>query len=180
MSNAWRAASVQESLFGEGDPLAGPEPVLMALNPDYYALFWRHAKVHEFRRRFIQGQPTRWFVYLTAPASRLGPVIDLAPAIVDSPARIAEIADRVRQGNGSTVLEYVKDLDQAFAIPVRRIREYPGLSLAEVRAELGRFHPPQGYVRLRQHPTLLRLCERIAAGEPVREMAIDGEHRRCA
>ena len=40
----------------------------------------------------------------------------------------------------------------------------------KVRAELGRFHPPQGYVRLAQHGPLLEVCEKMAADAPVRRM----------
>ena len=60
----------------------------------------------------------RWFVYLNAPVSRLAAVIDLGSAIVDAPERIAAIAEAARPGNGASVLEYVRDLERAFAIPI--------------------------------------------------------------
>ena len=136
------------------------EPVLMALNPEFYELIWRGLKTHEFRRRFLEDRPVRCFVYLNAPVSRLAAVIDLGPAIVDAPERVAAIAEAARPGNGASVLEYVGDLERAFAIPVLSVTEYPGLPVAELRAELGDFHPPQGYVRLAQHRQLLAVCER--------------------
>lgn len=154
-----------------------PEPVLMALHPEYYELMWRREKTHEFRRRFLAGRPVRWFVYLNAPVSGLGPVIDLGPAVVDVPERIAAIAEKVRAGNGASVYEYVKDLERAFAIPILRVTEYPGLSAEELRTELGQFHPPQGYVRLSQHPGLLAVCEKVAAEVPVREITV--HHQSC-
>jgi predicted transcriptional regulator len=164
--------SVQEDLFGEAGAGLHPEPVMMTLHAEYYELLWSGLKVHEFRRRFLEGRPTRWFVYLNAPVSRLASVIDLGPAIVDSPQRIAAIAEQTREGNGASVLEYVQDLERAFAIPILRVVEYPGLSAEELRAELGRFRPPQGYVRLNQHPEMLRICEKVAAGEPIRQMSV--------
>lgn len=104
----WR----QEDLFGGMEEGAAPEPVLMALHAEYYELIWERLKVHEFRKRFLEGRPVRWFVYLNAPVSRLAPVIDLGPAVVDTPEAIAAIAERARPGNGTSVLEYVKDLER--------------------------------------------------------------------
>ncbi|WP_256095313.1 hypothetical protein [Micromonospora carbonacea] len=168
-------ASEQASLFGDDDFLAdNREPVLMSLHAVYYDLIWAGEKTHEFRRRFLSGRPVRWYVYLNAPVARLGPVIDLAPAVVDSPQRIAAIAEQTRAGNGASVLEYVRDLEQAFAIPIERVSEYPGVSIAELKAELGEFHPPQGYVKLRNHPELLGICEKVTAESPVREMTVRG------
>jgi predicted transcriptional regulator len=153
----------QMDLFGGAATDLAPEPVLMALHAEYYDLIWQGRKTHEFRRRFLEGRAVRWFVYLNAQVSRLAAVIDLGSAEVGSPEEVAAIADRMRPGNGASVLEYVRDLDRAFAIPILSVTEYPGLSAEELRAQLGAFHPPQGYVRLRQHPELMAVCEKAAA-----------------
>ncbi|GAA0979434.1 hypothetical protein GCM10009555_044130 [Acrocarpospora macrocephala] len=165
-------APQQEGLFGDAGSGDVPEPVLMALHAEYYELIWRGLKRHEFRRRFLEGRSTRWFVYLNAPVSRLAAVIDLGPAVVDAPQQIAAIAEQARTGNGASVLEYVQDLERAFAIPILHVAEYPGLSAAELRDELGAFHPPQGYVRLNQHPRLLAICEKVSAETPIRRMSV--------
>ncbi|MGH8967086.1 MAG: hypothetical protein ACRDXB_17410, partial [Actinomycetes bacterium] len=89
-----------------------PEPVLMALHAENYDQIWRGEKIHEFRKRFLKGTPVRWFVYLNAPVARLAAVIDLGPAVFDAPERIAEIAERTRKGNGTSVFDYVKDLEE--------------------------------------------------------------------
>ena len=163
---------LQEGLFAVEECGCGAEPVLMALNPEFYELIWRGLKTHEFRRRFLDARPVRWFVYLNAPVSRLAAVIELGSAIVDAPERIAAIAEAARPGNGASVLEYVRDLERAFAIPILSVTEYPGLPVAELRAELGDFHPPQGYVRLAQHRQLLAACEEMAATAPVRTLRV--------
>jgi len=165
-------APQQQDLFAEAGSVVDAEPVLMALHAEYYELIWQRLKTHEFRRRFLEGRAARWFVYLNAPVSRLAAVIDLAPAVVDVPEQIAAIAERARAGNGASVLEYVQDLERAFAIPILHVSEYSGLSAEELRDELGSFHPPQGYVRLRQHPLLLAVCEKVAAETPVRQMQV--------
>jgi predicted transcriptional regulator len=165
-------------MFAEAGVVTGAEPVLMALHAEYYELIWQGLKTHEFRRRFVEDLATRWFVYLNAPVSRLAAVIDLGPAVVDVPEQVAAIAERARAGNGASVLEYVQDLERAFAIPILGVCEYPGLSAGELGEELGSFHPPQGYVRLRRHPHLLAVCEKVAAETPVREMTV--HHRVVA
>jgi|GEM_PF-5259540 hypothetical protein len=66
----------------------------------------------------LEGRATRWFVYLNAPVSRLAAVIDLGPAVAGSPEEVAAIAERMRPGNGTSVLEYVRDPDRAIPIPI--------------------------------------------------------------
>jgi predicted transcriptional regulator len=145
----------------------------MALKPEFFELIWQGRKTHEFRRRFLRDRPVRWFVYLTDPVSRLAAVICLGPAIAAVPERIAEIAECARPGNGASVYAYVQDLNEAFAIPILSVAEYRGVPVAALRAELGSFHPPQGYVLLARNRLLLAVCERMASGEPVRELRID-------
>jgi len=70
------------------------------------------------------------------------------------------------------VLSYVRDLDEAFAIPILSVTEYPGVPAAALRAELGGFHPPQGYARLAGNRPLLAVCGRMASGDPVRELDV--------
>jgi hypothetical protein len=99
--------------------------------------------------------------------ARLAAVIDLGPALVDVPERIAAVAEAARPGNGASVLEYVRDLDRAFVIPILSVTEYPGVPVAELRSELVAFHPPQGYVRLAQHRPLLGVREKMTSYAPV-------------
>jgi hypothetical protein len=51
-------------------------------------------------------------VCLNAPVSRLSAVIDLGPAVASPPQQIAAISERAREGNGPSVLGYVRDLDR--------------------------------------------------------------------
>lgn len=165
---------MQDDLFGavELDLPVRCERVLMSLNPQYYELIWQGLKRHEFRRRYLAGKPTTWFVYLTAPVSRLTAVIDLDTAIADSPARIAAIAEQARVGNGTSVYEYLKDLERGFALPITRVREYPGFTAERLTGMLGSFHPPQGYTLIDRHPALAGVCDTLTAAGSVRELAV--------
>jgi predicted transcriptional regulator len=165
---------VQDNVFSAAD-LGSPierERLLMSLNPEYYALIWQGVKRHEFRRRYPAGRPITWYVYLTAPASKLAAVIDLDPAIVDTPRRIADIAEQTREGNGESVLDYLKDLAHGFAIPITRVREYPGLTVDELTGMLGTFHPPQGYTFIDRNPTLANVCDELTSTDIVRELIV--------
>lgn len=164
---------MQDDLFGDLELTTPPEPVLMSLNPDYYELMWQGLKTHEFRRRYFTGRPTTWYVYLTAPVSRLAAVIDLDEAVVDTPQRIAEIAEAVRVGNGASAYEYMQDLERGFALPIRQVWEYAGFAAAELTEMLGSFHPPQGYTLVAKHPNWVAVCDKLTAGEVVREMTVD-------
>ncbi|WP_239342559.1 hypothetical protein [Frankia sp. CiP3] len=164
--------SVQRSLV-DSDVERRPERIVMSLNSEYYELIWAGLKRHEFRRRFLEGQPVEWFVYLTAPVSRLAAVIELDAAVVDVPAAIAELAEQARPGNGASVLAYVEDLPRAFAMPIRRVREYGGLDAVALKAELGTFHPPQGYIRVARNPGWLRVCDGLVATGLVRQLTVD-------
>lgn len=165
----------QDDLFSAADldlPVQ-PERVLMSLNPEYYDLIWQGLKRHEFRRRYLVGKPTTWFVYLTAPVSKLAAVIDLDTAVTDSPVRIAAIAEQARAGNGASVYEYLKDLERGFAIPIMRVREYPGFAAAELTDMLDGFHPPQGYTLIDRHPDLAGVCDKLTATDALRELAVE-------
>ena len=59
-------------------------------------------------------------------------MIDLDETVIDTPERIAEIAEAVHVGNGASVYEYLQDLERGFALPIRRVREYSGFSAAEL------------------------------------------------
>lgn len=169
----------QRDPAGEAAPVGEPsrEPIMMSLYEEYYLLIWQRMKTYEFRKRFLEGRATRWYVFLNAPVSRLTAVVDLDPAVTGTPEEIAEIAERMRAGNGASVLAYVQGLERAYAIPIVRAVEYPGLSIEELRAELGQFHPPQGYVRLKDHPDLLAVCEKVTVASPIRSITLD--NRLC-
>lgn len=165
----------QDDLFSAADldlPVQA-ERVLMSLNPEYYDLIWQGLKRHEFRRRYLAGKPTTWFVYLTAPVSKLAAVIDLDTAITDTPVRIAAIAEQARADNGASVYEYLKDLERGFAIPIMRVCEYPGFTAGELAEMLGGFHPPQGYTLIDRHPDLASVCDKLTATDALRELAVE-------
>ncbi|MGH3625348.1 MAG: hypothetical protein ACRDQ5_26800 [Sciscionella sp.] len=148
------------------------ERVLMSLKPEYYELMWQGLKTHEFRRRYLKGQPTTWYVYLTTPVSKLMAVIDLDEAIVGPPRSIADIAERANPGNSESVYTYLQDVEPAHAMPIRTIREYPGFTADELATMLDGFQPPQGYTLIDKHDNWARVCDQLAQAPVVREIVI--------
>lgn len=164
---------MQTDLFGTDHLDLRPQRVLMSLNPEYYELMWLRRKTHEFRRRYLAGHPTTWFVYLTVPVSKLAAVIELDAAVVDTPRAIAEIAERAKPGNGESVHAYLQDLERGYALPIRTVREYPGFSADELGTMLDSFHPPQGYTLIDKHPKWIRVCHQLTQAPVVRELEVE-------
>ncbi len=163
---------MQIDLFGTEHLDRPAERVLMSLNPEYYELMWQRLKTHEFRRRYLSGRPTTWYVYLTAPASKLAAVIDLDEAVVDTPQAIADIAERAKTGNGESVYAYLKDLERGYALPIRTVREYKGFTAEQLTTMLDGFHPPQGYTLIDKHPKWVQVCDQLIQMPVVRELEV--------
>ena len=166
-----------DDLFSDAG-LRVPQPalgILMSLNPAYYDLMWldEHWKTHEYRKRFPRDVAVTWFVYLTAPVSRLAAVIDLDPAIEGDARTCAQIAEQARPGNGASVHAYFAEADHGFAIPITKVVEYPGIAVDEIARRCGgSFHPPMGYMLLSNNPELADVCRALTSQEPVRERKI--------
>ncbi|GAA2798694.1 hypothetical protein [Saccharopolyspora taberi] len=146
--------------------------VLMSLKPEYYELMWEGLKTHEFRRRYLKGQPTTWYVYLTAPVSKLTAVINLDEAVVGSPRSLADIAERANPGSGKSVYAYLEDVELAHAMPIRMIREYPGFTADQLAVMLDGFQAPQGYTLIDKHADWAGTCDRLTQAPVVRELVI--------
>ncbi|MFE9246086.1 hypothetical protein [Nocardiopsis sp. NPDC006938] len=133
-----------ESLFGL--PELTPVPVVMSLDDQWYQRMWNGQKSHEYRRRYVTGAPTQWFVYLAAPESRLCAVIDLGRAVEGSPQEIARLAEREHPGDGAPVLDYLaKGRNRTgYAMPILRIREFAGFTASELDPDARRRVPPAG------------------------------------
>jgi hypothetical protein len=118
--------------------------------------------------------PWRYAVNLTAPESRLCAVIDLDVAIEGNPQEIAQITERMRPGNGATVEPYLArgGREVGYAMPIRRVRQFPGFAAVELEQMLEGFHPPQGYVLVDNHPGWRAVCDKLLSSPVVRETTL--------
>ncbi|MEU3019928.1 hypothetical protein ABZ635_21325 [Nocardiopsis sp. NPDC007018] len=162
-----------ESLFGL--PELTPVPVVMSLDDQWYQRMWNGQKSHEYRRRYVTGAPTQWFVYLAAPESRLCAVIDLGRAVEGSPQEIARLAEREHPGDGAPVLDYLaKGRNRTgYAMPILRIREFAGFTASELDRMLdGGFRPPEGHVPVDRGSGWRTVCDRLVSGPVLRETMV--------
>jgi predicted transcriptional regulator len=146
-----------------------------ASHAQYCDMIMGGEKIYEYRKRYPTTGASAWYVYLTAPASTLTAVIDLAAPIPGSPTEIAQIAEGVRSGNGASVYDYLAPAGQGLALPILRVREYPGLTVAELAAAIGKWHPPQGPTLIDRYPRLAKLCDQLIAAPIVRERQVRAE-----
>ncbi|WP_280426398.1 hypothetical protein [Nocardia carnea] len=155
---------------------SAPVPrVLMSLHTQYYNLVIGGEKIYEYRKRYPTNSASAWYVYLTAPTSTLTAVIDLGAPIPGSPSEIAEIAEHARPGHGASVYDYLAPAGQGVALPILCVREYPGLTAAELAAMAGTWHPPQGQTIIDRHPRLAKLCDQLIAAPILRELQVRPE-----
>ena len=160
-------------LFEDLD-LAMPGPrVLMSLHAEYYELIVSGEKRFEYRKRYAVTGPSRWYVYLNAPVSRLAAVIELGTPIHGSPTDIAELAEKARHGNGQSVHDYLAPAGHGVALPIHHLYEYPGITAAELTASLGKWHPPQGYTLIDRHPDLAAVCDQLTTESIVRQRHVE-------
>lgn len=146
------------------------ESVLGRLDPAEYDLIWQRRKHHEICRRFPTTEPATWFVYLDEPISRLAAVIDLGPAVVGTPQRIADLAEEAIPGSGAAIYDSISDLMYCYALPIRAVQEYVGYGRDELTEQLGKFQPPNGFLRLKRNAKLSVVCDRLLGTDPVREL----------
>ena len=91
---------------------------------------------------------------------------------MDSPRRIADLAELACVGNGESVFEYLKDLERGFALPIKKVSEYAGFTATELVEMLGSFHPPQGYTLVGKNPALSSVCDKLMSAGVVRELVV--------
>jgi hypothetical protein len=63
-------------------------------------------------------------------------------------------------------------LPRGFALPIKKVREYPGFSTGQLAGMLGSFHPPQGYTLIDKHPALADVCDKLMSDEVARELVV--------
>lgn len=91
---------------------------------------------------------------------------------VGTPRSITDIAERANPGNGESVYAYLQDVEQAHAMPIRTIREYPGFTADELATMLDGFQPPQGYTLIDKHENWARVCDQLTQAPVVRELDV--------
>lgn len=127
--------------------------LLLSLHPGPYDQIKSGRKKYEYRRKFIDG-PSRAFIYVTSPVKAISGLIEIGAPIIDTPKRIAEIAEKEKCGSGHGTKEYLNGLEKGYAIPILSFWEIKPVGLEELREKF-QFSAPQSYMYLSHKPHLL-------------------------
>ncbi len=128
--------------------------LLISLDKKYFDQIKSGIKKFEYRRKFID-EPGRAYLYITAPTKKITSFIDFGVPIIDTPKKIAEVAEKQVSGIGQEIYEYMSDLDYGYVIPIKRLVTFKSVSLDYLRIKFLNFHPPQSYLYLNKKIKLL-------------------------
>lgn len=127
--------------------------LLLSLQPRYWPLIVSGVKRYEYRRSF-RADAVQAYIYLSSPRKEIAGFVDFGTPVIDTPERIADLAEQECSGSRRRMLDYLQGCERGFAIPILAHEELsPGIPLRELK-ERFRFTAPQGYMVLDKHPTL--------------------------
>ncbi len=115
--------------------------LLLSLQPRYWPLIVSGVKRYEYRRSF-RADAVRAYIYLSSPRKEIAGFVDFGTPVIDTPERIADLAEQECSGSRRRMLDYLQGCEKGFAIPILELKER------------FRFTAPQGYMVLDRHPTL--------------------------
>lgn len=136
-----------------------PRYVLLSLREGPYNEIRSGVKKYEYRTRYLK-EPTIAFVYVSQKVKAIKAFIEFDPPIVGSDKKISQLADQIKPGCYTIMMEYFKN-GVGYAIPVNKMVEFEPISLEELRNRFPGFVAPQSYYLLEKKEELLRfLLER--------------------
>ena len=138
--------------------------ILISLQTQYWQLIVEAKKDYEYRRIFRNDAVTA-FVYATAPVNAVVGVVEFDVPIIASIAEICGIVERQSPGSTQRMMEYMKGLDKAYAVPILSYQVLGApVPIQEIRRQVHDFHPPQSYLILANHPALHALLQERRSG----------------
>lgn len=118
---------------------------LISLNPEAFNDFISGDKKFEYRRRYT-NEKTLAFIYVTSPIKQLRAAILFDKPIIDTPEKIAEIAELEHAHWKEGALKYLNGCKKGYAIPAKKLFILKPIALIDLR-KIG-ITPPQSYVYL--------------------------------
>ena len=91
--------------------------LLLSLQPRYWPMFLDGSKRYEYRRTF-RTDAVQAYIYLSTPRKAICGWVDFGIPIVDTPEKIAELAERQCAGSRQPMLDYLQGSARGFAIPI--------------------------------------------------------------
>lgn len=128
--------------------------ILLSLQPQYWDMILEGAKKYEYRRLF-RKDAVNAYIYVSTPRKEIVGFVEFAEPIIDSPENIASFAEKQRPGSQKPMLDYMKNCDVGYAIPILSYEAIKPLSLKILRDYFPNFTAPQNYIVLDNNPQLL-------------------------
>lgn len=138
----------QLSLFGDNHTA---KTLLISLQNQYFQMIVKGEKRFEYRRKF-RRDPVNAFVYINSPVKAIAGFLILDSPVIGPPSQIASVAENERAGNYNAVFQYLSDLEEAYAIPIKEVRTFSPINLSEIKMSFPNFFPPQSYMILNNKP----------------------------
>lgn len=133
-------------------------PIVLSLKRKWLESIVQGEKKYEFRRQFLE-QPACAFIYTTSPDSHISHIVWFEEPMIKPPEEIVKLKNE----NRKSLRGYLQDCEKAYAAPVQHYCSIKKITLKEIREKVGKFHPPQSYLRVKNHPALSKfLMERAA------------------
>lgn len=119
--------------------------ILMSIHKRPFEAIIEGKKKHEFRRRFYINEAFQVVFYVSSPISAICGI-----GIFDKPYKgsIEDLVKIIKTHSFSSeesLRNYMKGLDEGYALPVINSRRIRPITLNELRKEIPGFTPPQSY-----------------------------------
>lgn len=134
--------------------------ILISLQERWFNRLVSGEKTYEFRRKFVKTESTV-FIYVTNPVGKICGKAEFDKPIIAPIEEIAKIAESQLEGAGQRTIEYMKNQEIGFAMPIKKFVQVKPISLQEIKKSFPEFVAPQSYIILNKKSELLDYLNKL-------------------
>jgi predicted transcriptional regulator len=128
--------------------------ILISLKEQWHKKILLGDKRFEYRRQFIRTS-VHVFIYVSGFVRGICAYAEFGTPIIGSVDKIISIYKSEGMQNTEGLINYFRNRNECFAIPIEKYQEIPKISLDELRQKFNSFTVPQSYLYLDKKPVLL-------------------------
>ncbi|WP_251945820.1 hypothetical protein [Levilactobacillus brevis] len=140
--------------------------LLFSLHPEPAQAIEAGTKRIEYRHRFYHQEPFQAFVHVTGTHGGIGLFLQISQPLVAAPNRLLA---NLTATDATAIRNYLGNVSQAVALPIRTVIAIPRLTLADLRQVDPQFTAPRAYRFLdkpAQHPLRQFLLQQPGIKKP--------------
>ena len=100
--------------------------VLLSIKPEYVEKIFSGIKKYEYRRSIFKNKEIDTIViYSSSPVKRIVGEFKIKNIICDTPENLWKLHHKIDKESHKNFLNYLKDLEKAYAIEITDIKKYP-------------------------------------------------------